>query len=553
MSLEGGIASNRFTFATGRLLSAAFVIFCPAFAQTTTPITLSNITGMSQVGPIGRPVSLSGTGTVTPFGSAAISFSGAQDQLTELTQGTFTFSLNRLDSFNVTGSPQIVSKTTTLSLPGAIAGGTGVFSGATGSVNYTFTYAGKTSSAGSFTLTGSGNIKVGPTTTAITLALNGAASVANAVSGPLIASPPGSVTPFGNATVTYSGMGNPPGTPGPIQGALTFTFNATDSFVASFSAVFNIFSDAPTSLPCIITGGTGVFNGATGSLNASFALSPNSTTFMLTGSGSITVPKAGPSTITSVTTANGGTVIAQNTFIIIKGVNLVPVDTPATGVIWNTAPSFAAGLMPVQLGGISVTVDNKPAFVYFYCSAATDPACSQDQLNILTPLDNSTGSVPVAVTSGTTLTPAFFANLQAVAPSFLLFDTVGHIAATHVNNNGCAASGLVDCYVGPSSLYPGSSTPAAPGEIIVLYAVGFGLPANTLVNGSSTQSGSLPVLPVCQVGGNAATLIFAGLAGAGLYQFNLTIPATAVNGENSVACTYNGSATPPGNLITIQR
>jgi uncharacterized protein (TIGR03437 family) len=553
LELEGGIASKRFTFVTGRLLSAAFIMFCPAFAQTTTPITLSNITGMSEAAPVGRPVSLTGTGTLTPFGSAAVSFSGTQDQLTELTQGTFTFSLNRLDSFSVTGSPQSVNRATTLSLPGAITGGTGVFSGATGSVNYTFTYTGKSSSAGSFTLTGSGNITVGQTTTAITLALNGAASVTNALTGPLVANPPGSVSPFGTATVTYTGFGNPPGTPGPIQGALTFTFNATDSFVASFSAVFNLFSNAPTSLPCTITGGTGIFNGATGSLNASFALSPNSTTFTLTGSGSITQPKSASSIVTSVTTANGNSTIAQNTFIVIKGSNLVPASTPASGVIWNTAPSFAAGLMPTQLGGISVTVDNRPAFVYFYCSAATDPACSQDQLNILTPLDNTTGLVPVVVTSGTVSTPPFFANLQPVAPAFLLFDVAGHVAATHLNNTGCAASGLIDCYVGPTSLYPGSSIPAAPGETIVLYAVGFGLPATALVNGSAVQSGSLPVLPVCQIGGTATTPGFAGLSSAGLYQFNLTIPSTAVNGDNTFACTYNGSSTPAGNLITIQR
>jgi uncharacterized protein (TIGR03437 family) len=509
---------------------------------------------MSEAGPVGTPVSLSGTGTAAPFGSAAVSFNGAQDQLTGLTQGTFTISLNRVDSFNLMGSPQIVGKTTDLSgLTGQIAGGTGMFSGATGSVNYTFTYTGKTSSAGTFTLAGSGNIKVGSTTTAVTLALNGAASVTNALTGPLVANPPGSVSPFGTATVTYTGFGNPPGTPGPIQGALTFTFNATDSFVASFSAVFNLFSNAPTSLPCTITGGTGIFNGATGSLNASFALSPNSTTFTLTGSGSITQPKSASSIVTSVTTANGNSTIAQNTFIVIKGSNLVPASTPASGVIWNTAPSFAAGLMPTQLGGISVTVDNRPAFVYFYCSAATDPACSQDQLNILTPLDNTTGLVPVVVTSGTVSTPPFFANLQPVAPAFLLFDVAGHVAATHLNNTGCAASGLIDCYVGPTSLYPGSSIPAAPGETIVLYAVGFGLPATALVNGSAVQSGSLPVLPVCQIGGTATTPGFAGLSSAGLYQFNLTIPSTAVNGDNTFACTYNGSSTPAGNLITIQR
>ena len=246
--------------------------------------------------------------------------------------------------------------------------------------------------------------------------------------------------------------------------------------------------------------------------------------------------------ITSVTTAYGGPVIAQNDFIVIKGANLVPANTLSSGVTWSTAPSFASGLMPTQLGGVSVTVNSKPAFVYFYCSAATDPSCPQDQLNILTPLDNTTGSVPVVVTSGGVSSPPFTATMQAVAPAFLLFSTAGYIAATHANG----------ALVGPTTLYPGSSTPASPGETIALYAVGFGLPATPLVNGSAIQSGSLPVLPVCQVGTATAALGFAGLTGPGLYQLNLMIPATAANGDRAVSCIYNGSTTPAGALITVQ-
>ena len=49
----------------------------------------------------------------------------------------------------------------------------------------------------------------------------------------------------------------------------------------------------------------------------------------------------------------------------------------------------------------------------------------------------------------------------------------------------------------------------------MLYAVGFGLPSTPLVNGSSTQSESLPVLPVCTLGGNPAALSFAGLISQG--------------------------------------
>lgn len=254
------------------------------------------------------------------------------------------------------------------------------------------------------------------------------------------------------------------------------------------------------------------------------------------------VQSTGPS-ISSVTTAYAGAVIAQNTFIVIKGANLVPANTPAAGAIWSAAPSFASGQMPTLLNGVSVMVNNKPAFVYFYCSAATDPACSQDQLNVLTPLDSTIGPVPVVVTSGTTTSPPFTVGMQAVAPSFLLFTTGGYIAATHANGG----------YVGPVSLYPGSSTPAQPGEEIALYAVGFGLPSAALVNGSSTQSGQLPALPMCTLGSHAASVAFAGLTGTpGLYQLNLTIPSAAANGDNPVSCTYGGSATPAGDLIAVQ-
>ena len=228
---------KRSTFAKCGLTASVLLSLCPAFAQTTTPITLVDVTGMTEAAPIVRPVSLNATGTVMPFGSAAVSFSGSQDQISGLTQGTFTIWLSRLDSFNVTASAQVVSKTTNLSLPGPITGGTGALSGATGSVTYTFTYTGTTSSAGNFTLTGSGSITVGKTTTAISLGgFSGGASVANALSGTLQATPPGSVTPFGNATVNYSG--NLQGANGAVQGALTFVFNANDSFVASFSTMF---------------------------------------------------------------------------------------------------------------------------------------------------------------------------------------------------------------------------------------------------------------------------------------------------------------------------
>ena len=249
----------------------------------------------------------------------------------------------------------------------------------------------------------------------------------------------------------------------------------------------------------------------------------------------------GPSTIAMVNTSWGGTDIAQNTFIEVKGTNLVPATTPAAGVIWSSAPDFASGKMPTNLNGVSVTVNGRPAFVYFYCSAVTSAVCATDQIDVLTPLDSTTGPVQVVVTSGTTVSTSFRANMTAFVPTFLLFNASGPVVATHADYS----------LLGAATLYPGATTPAKPGESIVIYAIGFGLPVNPLTNGSSSQSGSLFSAPVCQVGGSPASAI-ATLISPGLYQLNLTIPSNAQSGDNPISCTYNGVTTPSGDFITVQ-
>jgi len=107
--------------------------------------------------------------------------------------------------------------------------------------------------------------------------------------------------------------------------------------------------------------------------------------------------------------------------------------------------------------------------------------------------------------------------------------------------------------VGSDTLYPGYSTPAKPNETIQIYAVGFGLPNGTITAGSSSQTGTLPANPACTVGGNPASVAFAGLISPGLYQINLTIPGNASSGDNPIGCSYGGSATPVGDLVTVQQ
>jgi uncharacterized protein (TIGR03437 family) len=274
---------------------------------------------------------------------------------------------------------------------------------------------------------------------------------------------------------------------------------------------------------------------------ANFATNPDGS-ISLTGAGFIVQPPPGTPIITSVCTAFGSASIAQNTWLEIHGMNLAAVSTPAGGVFWGNAPDFASGRMPTKLNNISVTVNGKPAFIWWFCSAATTAACAIDQINVLSPLDNTEGLVQVVVTSGATSSAPFPVDMQTISPSFLVLDAPGHITAQHANYSLLA----------PASLYPGSSTPALAGETILIYAIGMGLPANALVNGASMQTGAIRPLPVCTVGAFSAIVADANVVSPGLYQLNLVVPGGAPSGDNLVSCTYGGAYTPPGALIAVK-
>ncbi|MGB7760052.1 MAG: hypothetical protein WBL61_09495 [Bryobacteraceae bacterium] len=240
--------------------------------------------------------------------------------------------------------------------------------------------------------------------------------------------------------------------------------------------------------------------------------------------------------ITGVSVSGGGTSIAQNAWVEIYGANLAPASVGASGLAWSSAPSFAFGQMPTQLQGVSAAVNGKPAYIYFI---------SPTQVNVLTPLDSTTGPVAVTVNNGTTTSAAFTANMQAVSPGFLRFGDGIHIAAEHANYD----------LLGPASMsVPGYTfTPATPGETILLFGDGFGLPSSTLTRGSDVQLGALPTWPQVTFGGTTATVQYAGLISPGLYQINVVVPSTAPGGDNQVIATYAGASSPTGAMIPVSR
>jgi len=162
-------------------------------------------------------------------------------------------------------------------------------------------------------------------------------------------------------------------------------------------------------------------------------------------------------------------------------------------------------------------------------------------VNILTPPDALSDPAQVAVTYNGATTAALTAPAQSISPSFFVFNGGPYVAATHSNGS----------LLGPATLYPGVSTPAKPGEIVVIYANGFGATNVPVAGGSLTQSGTLSPLPVIQIGGVTATVQFAGLVVPGEFQFNLVVPSSLGNGDQPITATYGGATTQPGALITI--
>ena len=269
-----------------------------------------------------------------------------------------------------------------------------------------------------------------------------------------------------------------------------------------------------------------------------------------------TPPPATPSisNIQNSATFQTSQALAPGTYLAIFGSNL---STDGTGRTW-AGPDFVSDgsgnlKIPTALDGTSVTVGSLPAYVYYV---------SATQLNIVTPTTIAPGSnVQVVVTvkngAGSASSTPFSVTLTNLAPSFFAYypGTVNdgkYLIAQHLTNPPTD--------VGPVGLYPTASanftTPAKPRETIQLYGTGFGPTSPVIPVGIETPLSptfSLSPNPTATVGGLDANVVFAGLTPtlSLVYQFDVTIPPNAPNGDLPLVVTVNGVKSFSG-LITVQ-
>ena len=236
-------------------------------------------------------------------------------------------------------------------------------------------------------------------------------------------------------------------------------------------------------------------------------------------------------TITAVVNgASFSTGITSGSWVSIQGSNLA-----GTSRTW-TSSEIVNSKLPTQLDNVSATIDNLPAAVYYI---------SPTQLNVQVPSDTNMGPVAVQVTYNGQTSKTFTVNLMPETPAFFLW-----------SNKYTVATRQDYTLVGPASLFPGSSTPAKAGDVVILWGTGFGAttpatPIEQLV--PSTQLYSVVSPPSITIGGQTATVYGAALAPgfAGLYQIAIQIPPAA-SGDQPVIAQEGSASSPSGVFITIQ-
>jgi uncharacterized protein (TIGR03437 family) len=202
------------------------------------------------------------------------------------------------------------------------------------------------------------------------------------------------------------------------------------------------------------------------------------------------------------------------------------------------------GNFPTSLGGTSVTIDGKQAYLSFV---------SYGQINLQAPNDNATGIVPVVITtsSGTVKSTV---TLAQFGPAFFLLDST-HVAGIilRANGKGAYGGGTYDI-IGPTGTSLGYATLAAKaGDNVALFGNGFGPTSPSEPAGQPFSGAAATINPVTlRINNVSVTPTFAGLSGPGLYQINLTIPTGLGTGDASLQAMVGGVQTPSGAVISLQ-
>jgi uncharacterized protein (TIGR03437 family) len=247
---------------------------------------------------------------------------------------------------------------------------------------------------------------------------------------------------------------------------------------------------------------------------------------------------SGVSSVRIASVADGagfGPVITPGSWAAVTGSNLAPAAR-----VW-LPEEITEGVLPARVEGAGVKVNGRDAAVYYV---------SPTQINFQVPDGFTDGAVRVEVTNNGALSNTFSATLRQRAPELFRFLPSAYAAALHANYRIAAKP---DLFPGcnDATLCPASE--ANPGETILLYATGLGATTPASPAGRVIDAPAPLASPVEVRFGNTAVTAPAWLVGAGLYQINVKVPDSQVDGDVAVTVSAGGAVSTGRAQLTVRR
>lgn len=240
-------------------------------------------------------------------------------------------------------------------------------------------------------------------------------------------------------------------------------------------------------------------------------------------------------TLTPVITSvvNGASLlpgVASNTWVTIFGTNL------ATTAPDNWNNSIVNGLLPTKVDGVSVTMQGRPAYVYYISSG---------QLNVLAP-DISASPVDVTVTTSVGTSPVFNTTATDFSPAFF----------TWPGNQVVATRQDFSLAVKPGTFAGATTVAAKPGDVLILWATGFGATSPAFPLGMATPSDatySTASAPAITINKTQVIVFGAALApgSAGLYQIAIQVPNDMPSGDFPILAGIGSTQSPTGVILSV--
>jgi len=211
--------------------------------------------------------------------------------------------------------------------------------------------------------------------------------------------------------------------------------------------------------------------------------------------------------------APGSNAVAPGTIVAIFGTSLTIGSTASNGYCLPPScnPTFGSnGILNTTLAGTQVTVNGTPAPIFY---------ASPGQLGVQIPFETTGTSANVAVSANGQTSASSTLAIAGVSPGIFTVAANGQGAGAITHANGSLVT---------------NTSPALPGEIVILYATGLGQVSPAVATGALPSATSSAVAAVTlTIGGIPVTPAFAGLAGCcvGLNQINVQVPASVSAGS----------------------